>query len=142
MKLTVPKGATALICLAVSAGNLENNVIAVNGGRSLMENWSSGGGAFTGKSLNTYDGIEKKWKQFWVDSGGGLLELSGGIVDGGMVLTGTRHNRKGDEVMHKITWTPNEDGSVRQLWEQSTDGGTTWSTVFDGHYVKKDAKKE
>jgi hypothetical protein len=27
---------------------------------------------------------------------------------------------------------PGKDGSVRQLWESSADGGRTWTTVFDG----------
>ena len=39
-------------------------------------------------------------------------------------------------VAHRITWTPGADGSVRQLWESSADGGTTWSVVFDGRYVR------
>ena len=26
------------------------------------------------------------------------------------------------------------DGSVRQLWEASQDGGATWSVLFDGLY--------
>jgi hypothetical protein len=29
------------------------------------------------------------------------------------------------------------DDYVRQLWEQSTDDGKTWNTVFDGHYRRK-----
>ena len=112
---------------------------SINGGRALLENWTSAGGNYEGKSLNTYDAHAKAWKQFWVDSAGGVLELKGGIVDGSMVLSGKHMSRKGVEVTDRITWTPNEDGSVRQLWEQSTDGGSTWSTAFDGHYAKKDA---
>ena len=37
---------------------------------------------------------------------------------------------------NRVTWTPHEDGSVQQVWETSTDGGETWTTVFDGQYVK------
>ena len=29
------------------------------------------------------------------------------------------------------------DGTVRQLWESSADGGSTWQAVFDGLYRKK-----
>jgi hypothetical protein len=39
--------------------------------------------------------------------------------------------------IQRITWAPQADGSVRQLWESSKDGGRTWSTAFDGKYVKK-----
>ena len=36
-----------------------------------------------------------------------------------------------------ITWSLEPDASVRQVWESSTDGGTTWTVAFDGRYVKK-----
>ena len=38
-------------------------------------------------------------------------------------------------VINEIIWTPNADGSVRQRWRTSADGGKTWQTAFDGHYV-------
>ena len=34
------------------------------------------------------------------------------------------------------TWTPNPDGSVRQHFEISADDGATWTTWFDGKYVR------
>lgn len=120
----------------------ESHIQSINGGRALLENWTSAGGNFAGKSLNSYDAVQGKWKQFWVDTAGTVLELSGGIVDGSMVLSGTRHTRAGAEVTDRITWTPNEDGSVRQHWELSKDGGKTWQTLFDGHYAKKTAHAE
>ncbi len=105
---------------------------------ALLENWSSGGGAFTGKSLNIYDSNDKRWHQSWVDSSGSRLELTGGFVDKKMVLEGTALNQPGvgGKTTHRITWTVNADASVRQLWESSTDGGKTWSIAFDGKYVK------
>jgi hypothetical protein len=39
-------------------------------------------------------------------------------------------------VHQRIAWTPRPDGSVRQWWQRSDDGGTTWHTVFDGRYVR------
>lgn len=86
---------------------------------ALLENWSG-----TGKSLNAYNAAKKQWQQFWVDNTGGVLELAGGIVDGNMVLTG-EHDTAGRHMIEKITWTPNRDGTVRQHWEQFTDGGKT-----------------
>lgn len=39
--------------------------------------------------------------------------------------------------MFRGTWTPNEDGSVRQFFvQQDTDGGV-WKTWFDGLYIRK-----
>jgi hypothetical protein len=120
----------------------ESRILSINGGRALLENWTSASGNYAGKSLNSYDAASGKWKQFWVDTGGLVLELSGGMVDGSMVLSGKSKGPAGKDMLDRISWTPNADGSVRQHWEQSDDGGATWKTAFDGRYVKKPAKAE
>lgn len=100
---------------------------------ALAEHWR-GTGDVEGRSLNAYDATRGRWHQTWVDSGGGLLLLEGGLVDGAMVLTGQAPDETtGEMVSQRITWTPEPDG-VRQHWETSEDDGTTWSTAFDGHY--------
>ena len=40
----------------------------------------------------------------------------------------------GKSPINRITWTPREDGSVRQHWETSQDGRSSWTTAFDGIY--------
>lgn len=116
-----------------------NSIYPVYGGCALKENWQgTGEGGISGSSFNIYDQATQRWHQTWVDSSGSLLLLDGGLVDGSMVLTGQRPTRDGSgQATHRITWTPNDDGSVRQLWEASKDGGSTWSVVFDGHYVRQ-----
>ena len=112
-----------------------NRIERVHAGCALAENWTSANSAFSGSSFNIYDQANDKWHQTWVDSTGTLLELDGGLVDGKMVLAGKRPGADGGWVINRITFTPNEDGSVRQLWESSSDG-SSWTTVFDGHYVR------
>ena len=46
--------------------------------------------------------------------GNGLVDFYGGIEDGHMVLTGTRHLPSGQSVLVRMEFTPNPDGSVRQ----------------------------
>ncbi len=99
------------------------------GGCYLLENWTSLNGP-EGKSLNMYDASDKRWHQSWYDNSGSRLDLSGSLVDGKMVMT----SRDGSQ---RITWTPNGDGSVRQSWESSADQGKTWTSSFDGRYVKR-----
>ena len=115
-----------------------NRIESVSNGRGLLENWvgdpAAGGG--NGKSLNAYNLSKKEWQQFWIGSGGGVLELSGGLVDGKMVLIGS-HVVRGATLNERISYTPNADGSVRQVWDQSRDGGKTWTNVFDGIYRRK-----
>ncbi len=105
-------------------------------GNAILENWSDADGT-TGKSINVYNQQKKIWQQFWVGNGSGVLEMSGGIVNGSMVLVGERVGRPGVKRFDRIIWTPNADGSVRQHWEISIDGGQTWRNNFDGTYRRK-----
>src|SRR6185312_4371705 len=115
-----------------------SRIESIANGYGLLENWTgdpaAGGG--NGKSLNCYNASSGKWQQFWVGSGGGVLELSGGFADGKMVLSGS-HVVRGQKLIERISWTPNTDGTVRQFWEQSRDDGKTWQAIFDGLYRKK-----
>jgi hypothetical protein len=72
-----------------------------------------------------------------VSNNGLLLVLEGGLVDGRMVLKGTTADSGGTVTLNRITWTPISPDSVRQHWERSSDGGTTWSVAFDGTYVRQ-----
>jgi hypothetical protein len=101
----------------------------------LVENWQGKGGV-AGKSLNFYDAERKSWRQVWVDSTGSVLELEGGLRDGKMVLEGTANDADGTRVLHRITWSPLPDGTVRQHWQTSRDGAKTWSDAFDGLYKR------
>lgn len=108
----------------------------IAGGWGLLENWTGAGGG-EGKSLNTWIPGRKQWQQFWVGAGG-ALELAGGLnAQGEMVLGGQHKDGQDRLVSERITWSPNADGSVRQHWEQSADGGKTWQTVFDGLYRRR-----
>jgi len=124
--VTDPKG--------IAAGT---NIITLDlNGCVLHEHWTgSKGGA--GESFNIYDGAAKRWHQTWVDNGGTLLALDGGLVDGRMVLSGPGRGPKGEPVVNRIAWEKLADGRVRQTWTVSSDGGATWATAFDGFYAKR-----
>src|ERR1700733_8679436 len=44
---------------------------AASGGCMILENWTSGGGKYMGKSMNFIDAATGKWQQVWVGSEGG-----------------------------------------------------------------------
>lgn len=117
-----------------SAGR--NRITSILGGCVLLEEYSGTNGGYEGKSLNTYDGTAGEWHQSWVDNQGLLLQLRGRLEDGRMVLRGERIGQGGKPVIDRITWAPNEDGTVQQTWHVSGDGGETWSTAFDGTYSR------
>ena len=49
--------------------------------------------------------------------------------------------RHGVKRFDRISWTPNPDGSMRQPWEFSIDGGQTWRNNCDGTYRRKVSAK-
>ena len=116
-----------------SAGT--NDITREYRGCVLQEHWRGTDGS-AGSSFNHYDASRKVWHQTWVDNGGGILYLDGGLKDGSMVLSGKRRGRLGKWVTDRITFTPRPDGSVRQWWQVTRDGGATWTTSFDGIYRK------
>jgi hypothetical protein len=113
-----------------------NRIEKTQGGCLIMEHWMGAVGT-PGTSMNFYDMHAREWVQVWV-SPAIQLEIRGGIVDGSMVLVGNVYfYQSGDYQPFKGTWTPLEDGVVRQHFEQSSDGGETWATVFDGYYHRE-----
>jgi hypothetical protein len=101
----------------------------------LHERYSTARG-YSGESLNMYDAGRKVWHQTWVDTSGALLLLEGSLRAGSMVLEGQSSDTNGQVTKHRITWTPNPSGTVRQHW-QSTDAKGNWITAFDGTYSRK-----
>ncbi len=122
------------------AGNVAgtNRIESILGGCVLQEHWASSGGG-DGTSLNMWNAADSTWRQVWMDAGGNLLELKGRLVGKEMVLSGTRPTpgQADGLTTDRVTWTPRADGTVRQLWESSTDGGVTWMTAFDGVYARE-----
>lgn len=114
-----------------------NRITSVHGGCALLEEWQGRGG-FSGTSLNAYDAATQRWHQTWVDNSGGLLRLEGAFGHGAMRLEGASVETGPPAVttQQRIEWTLLPDGRVRQHWQASRDGGSTWTTVFDGRYRK------
>jgi hypothetical protein len=116
-----------------------NKIVPIAGGNVLHENWKGASGT-QGTSLNHYDPSTGKWHQSWVwQNGTTLPKRTGGLEGKSMVLQGVQKTGNG-ELTHKIAWTPNGDGTVRQHWQISRDGGKTWQTSFDGIYKPEKQK--
>ncbi len=115
----------------------ENLIALETAGCTLIENWKNNGGG-TGKSINVYDASVDKWKQFYVGSQGGVLLFEGGLEDGIMRFKAETIDQKGAKTLHNFEFHNLPDRTVRQKWDQSTDDGKTWTTVWDSIYKKKD----
>lgn len=114
-----------------------NKIERILGGKAIQETYRSSTSKYEGMSLNKFNPNSKKWEQFWVDNGGLTLHLVGGLVERKMVLSSTENTKDGF-VENQITWTPLDDGTVRQTWLTRTEKEKKWQTAFDGIYKKVD----
>jgi len=58
-----------------------------------------------------------------------------------MRLVGTIHYiSTGQTAPFRGLWSPLPDGRVRQFFEQSSDGGETWATWFEGFYSRTEGE--
>ncbi len=112
-----------------------NNVTLEESGCVVHEHWVGSKGG-TGQSFNFFDRTDQQWHQVWVDNAGSVLRLAGEVVGNQLLLTGETVGRNGTKVLHRLAFTNNPDGTVRQFWESSADTGKTWIVAFDGIYRK------
>ncbi|MDJ0918218.1 MAG: hypothetical protein QNJ05_10665 [Woeseiaceae bacterium] len=118
----------------------ENSIAKVHNGCLVTESWQGVQGS-VGTSINYLDRVNDEWVQIWNDAGGSQINIRGGLTDDGMLLVGKIHYiSNGTTADFRGLWTPLSDGRVRQFFEQSVDGGKTWTTWFEGFYTKKSAE--
>jgi tetratricopeptide (TPR) repeat protein len=99
----------------------------------LLEKWKGG---LEGWSFNILDPRSGHWRQTWVDATGDLHEYTGDVVGGAMVYRWD-HVDNGVATKTRMVFSKLADGVVRQLIEDSTDGGATWVVSFDGRYHRR-----
>jgi len=112
-----------------------NRVTLEQEGCLLVEHWTSGEGVQTGTSFNYYDVRDEKWHQLYIDNSGNagaFPAMAGGLREGRMVLT----TDPKDCPVSRWTWYEVGPGRVRQIAEQTRDGGKTWQVTWDSIYVK------
>ena len=113
-----------------------NTIIKVEDNCVLQESWKSANGNSTGTSTNFYNTSTGQWEQLWVDNYGFHLKLKGNRANNQMILSSDEFTgANGKKSVHRITWTLNGDGTVRQLWE-TLQKNKVISTAFDGLYKK------
>lgn len=112
----------------------ESQIEQTLNGCLIIENYQNIKSGYAGKSMNFFDVEQQKWVQIWTDIAGNVSRYTGQLKDGKMFFKGTNLSRGGKRSRVRMEFTPNPDGSVRQLYQESADGGKTWKTLFDGTY--------
>lgn len=117
-----------------------NRIEKVIHGCAVIENWTDATGV-DGKSLFYYQRARQDWKQVWVDPGGVKEKhLVARYADGSVRFQGELPRPNGAFVLDRTTLSPLADGSVRQVIEQSVDGGKTWIVGFDAIYTRANGR--
>ena len=115
----------------------ENTITKEEGGCLVLEKWTDVNGG-TGQSYNFFNPDAGQWRQVWV-SNYMTIDYSGGLTaDGSMELVGEVtffHDRSTAKFLGR--WTLQEDGSVRQYFEQYDDEQGQMVPVFTGIYRRK-----
>jgi tetratricopeptide (TPR) repeat protein len=105
-------------------------------GCGILENWTSTIGG-SGKSINFYDPLAGKWFQYWIGANGSPSRFSGVYQDGAIRYEGEPSTLNGKKIITRLTFFNVDANTVRQLAEQSTDDGQTWTTGYDYKYVRR-----
>ena len=124
------------------AERVGTNVIEpILNGCAVTEHWTDATGQ-AGFSLFYFDRHADLWKQVWVTADslrvGGTKEK----IEERSLTSASRIRFQGKylgkqpglTVVDRTTLTRLPADSVRQLIEVSTDGGNSWTAIFDGHY--------
>ncbi len=109
---------------------------SIAGGCGVLENWTDGFGG-SGKSINFYDAQSGKWFQYWIGQDGNPQRYSGVYKDGAIRYEGEPKTQNGKKIISRLTFFNVDSNTVRQLAEQSTDDGKTWTVGYDYKYVRR-----
>jgi len=114
-----------------------NSITVIEGGCALLETWKGQSGT-SGISTNHYNPNTGKWRQLWLSAGAYSIDYEGGLINGAMAMQGEIHYYgNGNSFPFRGTWTPRDDGTVRQHFEQYNPETQEWATWFDGIYTRK-----
>ncbi len=106
----------------------------------VWENWTTAGGAYFGKSYNTWNVNLKRWEQYWVDTSGGVMFFHGGMKENVMdYWTDDVSQSTGGTLLRHLQFFNLGPDKVRQFSQGSSDGGKTWHTEYDLIYSRVQA---
>jgi hypothetical protein len=118
----------------------ENHVTRVLEGCGIEERFSASGGVggeWAGKSLSRFVDTEGKWRQTWIDDGGGYMPFVGGRQGADMVLVGEPKTTNGVTTVMRMVFTDIGPDRLLWRWEGSKDGGASWEVKMTIEYTRR-----
>ena len=101
----------------------------------IQENWTGTNGG-SGKSMNFFNPTTGRWRQTYIGANQTIWEMTGEYRDGAMRYDGQVFSPRGT-VLTRVTFYNLEPNRLRHTEDNSSDGGKTWTNVWDAIYVRK-----
>jgi hypothetical protein len=119
------------------SGRGTNRIERGVGDRVIVETFEGHGprGTLHGLSVSVREGEAGPWRQTWVDSTGGYIDLLGVEVEGRISFQRTSLEDN-VQVTQRMVWLAVERDRLRWEWQRSEDGGVTWAAQWVIHYVR------
>ncbi len=111
-----------------------NSISRMFGDCVIEENFTTADGSFRGHSVSVYDTKAEVWRQTWVDSAGAYLSFTGGMSAGRMVLATDPVEDGGRVTINRMVFADITPDSIEWSWQRSTDGGSTWTDLWNISY--------
>lgn len=117
----------------------KSHIERVEDGCVIAEFYTTPSG-YSGRSINAWDAVAKRWQQVWMDNQGGVNNYFGQARGGNVYYEAEGVYVPGPQpklVKVKMTFFDQGKNQVRQLIEQSEDDGKTYKTAYDLIYTRR-----
>jgi hypothetical protein len=107
-------------------------------GCALLEHWRGADGQ-NGEGIFYRELASGEWRNVWVTDQGPVKErrLVKDFPGPGVRFAGEIRRRSGGVLLDRVTMTPLPNGTLRQVIEQSTDGGASWFVPWEAVYKRQ-----
>jgi hypothetical protein len=103
----------------------------------VVERWGDGKD-HQGENLFGFSADDRSWHGFFADNRGRVhVFVNGKVASGVAEFRGPSTAEDGRAVVNRVRIILDHPNKVEQIWEKSTDNGTTWTTAFRGEYVRR-----
>jgi hypothetical protein len=132
-------GDWAVIDTASGAEVAQSRIARGPGGCSIAEDYRQTIGlggkpiAYRGQSFTAFNTADRRWRQFYVDTGGAAFAYEGAFEGPALILTA-----RAGPLGTRMSVAPQAGGSVRQQGWQTRDSGQTWQPNYDFTYRRRD----
>ena len=119
----------------VSGGEVvgQSRVEKLEDGCLIAETWSFADGR-AGRTYSSLDRAASVWRRFRVSNRGVVVQSSGRVDGGTLLLRGERSSADGETSSWRERWVLEADGRIRLSVSGSPAGGRGEDALFDGYY--------